>query len=212
MKLGAMPPRWHWVHPHDGSCGCDHDMDTGIKTSLYKYIDTMGVKCLNATREEDAVKVLKTFDKRLDMTDVVKSDADETLIFTIPFNGSITLKSIDIAGPPGSSHPATMKAYVNRDDIDFDSVDDIECVQEWIMVDGICSYETRVAKFQGVYSLTLYFPENFGADETVISYIGLYGTCLEMRRGPVIACYEVLGNASDNQMKSDNIMQSGVGF
>lgn len=208
-----MPPQRHYVHQPNGACGCDHfDLDTGIKSSLFRYIDDAGVKCLNAGSEEDAIKVFKPYDRREDTEDVVTSDADETLIFHIPFNGSVTVKAIEVSGPDGDTHPDKMKAFINRDDIDFDNVEELEPTQEWDMIDQMCSYETRVAKFQGVYSLTLYFPSNYGAENTVISYIGLYGTGMMMRREPVIAVYEIMGNPADNKTKSDWQSSSGVGY
>jgi hypothetical protein len=39
---------------------------------------------------------------------------------------------------------------------------------------------TRYAKFQGVSSLVLHFPENFGGDTTRISFIGLRGEATEV--------------------------------
>jgi hypothetical protein len=39
----------------------------------------------------------------------------------------------------------------------------------------------RYAKFQGVASLTLHFPRNFGANATCIHYIGLRGEATQVR-------------------------------
>lgn len=46
------------------------------------------------------------------------------------------------------------------------------------------------AKFNGVYSLDLYFPSNHGADHTTITFIGLRGEFTERRRQAVEAVYE----------------------
>lgn len=43
----------------------------------------------------------------------------------------------------------------------------------------------RIAKFNGVHTLTLHIPENFGADRTTITFIGLKGEFQEVRCGAV---------------------------
>lgn len=57
-------------------------------------------------------------------------------------------------------------------------VDSLEATQEWALTedhDGSKRYETLISKWNGVRSLTLYIPRNFGADTTKIYYIGLRG-------------------------------------
>jgi hypothetical protein len=46
------------------------------------------------------------------------------------------------------------------------------------------------AKFNGVHSIELHFPSNFGADHTSITFIGLRGEFMERRRQAVEAVYE----------------------
>lgn len=41
--------------------------------------------------------------------------------------------------------------------------------------DMIPEYPTKMTKFSNLRNITLYFPSNFGADATQISYIGLKG-------------------------------------
>ncbi|CAG8631694.1 23723_t:CDS:2 [Cetraspora pellucida] len=113
----------------------------------------------------------------------VESDVDEQLILFIPFTGSVKLKSISIKSGPGDSCPSKMKAYINREDIDFDTVDSYTATQEWELIsnpDNI-EYITRMAKMYNVRNLTLYFPENFGDDVTRIFYIGLKGEWTEIK-------------------------------
>ena len=47
-----------------------------------------------------------------------------------------------------------------------------DLVEEW--VDGV-EYLTKMSKFINVSSLTLYFPNNFGAELTKVYYIGFKG-------------------------------------
>lgn len=75
------------------------------------------------------------------------------------------LRGILVAGGDGGSAPSRMRAFVNRTDVDFDLAQQLPPAQEWGMVEdpsGSTEYQTRPAKFQGVASLTLHFPGNFG--------------------------------------------------
>lgn len=52
------------------------------------------------------------------------------LIITIEFTAAIKLKSITVVGSTETdSNPADMKAFLNRDDVDFDNVEDLDPVQ-----------------------------------------------------------------------------------
>ena len=75
-----------------------------------------------------------------------------------------------------------MRAFINRDDIDFDLAGELSPAQEWSLVDDATAsleYTTKLSKFQAVSSLTLYFPSNGGAPCTRIHFVGLRG---EVRR------------------------------
>ncbi len=48
------------------------------------------------------------------MSTLVESDADEELLFNIPFTGNVKLKGIIIAGENGETHPASVSLYKNR--------------------------------------------------------------------------------------------------
>ena len=77
-----------------------------------------------------------------------------------------------------------MRAFINRDDVDFALASELTPVQEWpaLVEDPTASveYATRLSKFQSVSSLTLHFPSNGGAPRTRIYFVGL--------RGEVRAC------------------------
>jgi hypothetical protein len=71
-----------------------------------------------------------------------------------------------------------MRAFINRDDVDFSLAAELTPVQEWSLVEDATAsveYATRFSKFQSVSSLTLHFPSNGGAACTRIFFIGLRG-------------------------------------
>lgn len=54
------------------------------------------------------------------------------------------------------------------------------------MVEGsndVIEYGVRVTKFTSVRNITLFFPENFGEDTSIVRYIGFKGEWTEVRRG-----------------------------
>lgn len=204
----------HDDHEHDH----DHDgPDRGSEFSLFRYVDIENVRCLNEETSGSCKYLFKPWDERLNESNPVLSDADEQLILIVPFTGSMKLKSIAIytggMSTDVGSAPEKMKAFVNRDDIDFDSVEDIKCTQEWELVnpltDGVerevIEYRTKMTKFTGVRQLILFFPSNFsGGDVTRIDYIGFKGEFEEFKREPVVTLYELNANPADHpEVKAD---------
>ncbi|KAJ3270486.1 hypothetical protein HDV01_007793 [Terramyces sp. JEL0728] len=186
--------------------GCDHIVDEGADMSLFSQINLNATRCLNAESENAFNDVFKPWDDRFDTSKVVRSDADEQLIMYIPFTSSIKLKSIAILGLNDDSGPSKIKVYINRHDVDFDNVEGIEPAQVFECVQNcpqgtVAQYLTKVTKFTNVRDLTLFVPSNFGADQTVISYIGLKGEFQTVNRDPIITNYELAANPADHKHK-----------
>ncbi|KAJ3118506.1 hypothetical protein HK098_005913 [Nowakowskiella sp. JEL0407] len=180
---------------------------------LFRQIDIPKVRCLNESVPDSAKSVFKTWDNRFDTTLYLESDVDEELIIFIPFTASLKVKSIAVRGGSDGQSPNLMKAFVNREDVDFDTVGSMTPDQEWSMVSAqntikeIPEYPTRIAKFTALRNLTLYFPSNFGADTSVILYIGLKGEHTEFTRDPIInTVYEL----SPNPAKLKNVGTESV--
>ncbi|RKP10839.1 galactose-binding domain-like protein [Thamnocephalis sphaerospora] len=196
----------HHEHGHGHGDGHDHthdEEDALVKDSLYEKIDREHVCGLNESQPGAAKTVIKPWHERRDTTQIVESDADEQLIVTVPFTGMVKLKSILLFGPQDASAPAKLKVYVNRDDIDFDTVDSTQETQAWELAHGagdVCEYHTRrLAKFSSVRSITLFFSENFGDDVTRLSYIGFRGEWTKIPAQPIITAYELRPNPADHK-------------
>jgi hypothetical protein len=119
------------------------------------------------------------------------------------FTGVVKLRSFTLIGGEEGKSPGKLKAFINREDIDFSVADTTTPTQEWELAedyngeiaypakydyttnDTTCDlssltnealpFSSRIHKFQNVSSLTLYIPENFGAPESRIYYLGLKG-------------------------------------
>lgn len=65
---------------------------------------------------------------------------------------------------------------------------------------GSIEYSTKVVTFNSVHHLSLYFPTNFGEEQTRIYYIGLRGEFSEAHHHGVTICtYETTPNVSDHK-------------
>ncbi|OVA08488.1 PITH domain [Macleaya cordata] len=130
------------------------------------------------------------------------------LIVNDRFTSDVKIKSISIVGGADGTSPAKMRAFINRDGIDFSDAQSMQPVQEWDLVEnlqGVLEYQTRYSRFQSVGSLTLHFPENFDAETTQIHYIGLKGEATQLKRDVVATIvYEVMPNPSDHKTRAES--------
>ncbi|GJS22275.1 PITH domain-containing protein 1 [Tanacetum coccineum] len=123
------------------------------------------------------------------------------------FTSDVKIKSISIVGGADGTSPSKMRAFINREGIDFSDAQSMQAVQEWDLAEnlqGVLEYQTRYSKFQGVGNLTLHFPDNFGGDTSRIQYIGLKGEATQLKRDAVVnIVYELMPNPSDHKAKSE---------
>jgi len=195
-------------HTHSCGAGCEHGQagalgeESGLEYSLYLRVDFERLTCLNETTENSGRKVFKAWENRLDKEDFVESDADEELLFNIPFTGNVKLKGIKVIGGEEDSHPEKVKLFKNRPNMTFDEAES-PADQEFSLVpdtDGSIEYKTKIVTFSSVHHLTLFFPSNMGADQTKIYYIGLSGEWTKASRvGVVNAVYEARPIPQDHQ-------------
>eukprot|EP00741_Cyanophora_paradoxa_P005696 tig00000903_g5522.t1 len=190
-------------------CDCEHEASCATcEELLNRYVDTTKVRCLNESVAGSCQKLFKTLAKKSDRSSFLESAADEQLMLHIPFTGAIKLKSICVIGE-GSSAPSKVKLYVNRADLDFGLAEQVPAAQEVeLQADpqGAIEYPLKIAKFQNVTDLTMFFSENFGADSTRIYYIGLKGSYTKMERRAVSAVYELRPQVADHKNKAENAL------
>ncbi|GMH44917.1 hypothetical protein BSKO_12874 [Bryopsis sp. KO-2023] len=204
-----------------GQCNHDHDCgeaDCGAAYSLYKHVDLPHVVCLNELEEGCCQKVFKPWSQRTDFSggSLKSNEDDPELLLHIPFTGSVTLKAFCIIGGPDGTSPSKVRAYINRDDLDFGSMEETAPLQEWSLQEdfrGVLEYPMQVFKFKGVYSLTLHFSENFGGDSSEVFFVGLKGEFSERNREAVEAVYEARALPKDHKVpgsEQGNISRMGM--
>ncbi|XP_047342170.1 PITH domain-containing protein 1 [Impatiens glandulifera] len=196
---------------HDHSC---EDHNCSSEFSLYKHIDFSKVSALNESVTGSVKSVFKSWERRLDTSEGIleSNEGDPELIVFIPFTSDVKIKSISVVGGADETSPSKMRAFINREGIDFSDAQTMQPVQEWDLVEnfqGILEYQTRYSKFQSVASLTLHFPESFGSDKSQIYYIGLKGEATQLKRDVIATIvYEIMPNPSDHKTRAE----TGGGF
>lgn len=97
---------------------------------------------------EQAARLFRPWEERADTSVLAESEDsdDPEIIIHVPLTSDVKLKSIAIIGGSGGSAPSQMRVWINRDDIDFSNVGDVEPLQEWSLNDGgleALEYPTR---------------------------------------------------------------------
>ncbi|CEP19394.1 hypothetical protein [Parasitella parasitica] len=203
-------------HCHNEHCEHDHDdlPESGEQFILYSKIDLENVRCLNESEPNSGKLTIRPWDQRQEDSKYVESDADEQLIFFIPFTGSVKLRSICLRTDCSDSAPSKMKVFINRDDVDFDTADSYTSTQEFELVQGsneVVEYGTKITKFSSVRNITLFFPENFGHDTSIVRFIGFKGEWTELKRDPIITVYEANANPADHKIPgAENKMNHSI--
>jgi len=100
---------------------------------------------------------------------VMESDADETLLFHIIFQGNVKLHSFQLKAPSDGRFPRSLKLFVNRGSgFGFDDAEAEEPEQS-IELSADSAGEKmllKFVKFQAVHKLSVYIDGNVGDEET----------------------------------------------
>ena len=91
------------------------------------------VACLNEAVAGSAKNVFRAWFERLQVPDTPldSNEDDAELLITIPFNGAVKIKAISIIGGSDGTSPSRLRAYTNRNDLDFATVADMAPTQAW---------------------------------------------------------------------------------
>jgi len=170
--------------------------------SLYRYVNADNVVCLNEQVPGSVKGIFKPWDKRLDTSKFVSSDADAELLITIPFTGVVKLKSATLIGGANSTAPGRLRLFANRDDLDFNNVGEMKPLQEIALVEdprGEIEWPLNTSRLSNVSVLIVHVPCSLGAERTCIYYLGLKGDFAPLKREAVVANYELRPQAAGNK-------------
>lgn len=182
-------------HSHDHDHAEPDDTNASLGTSLRPQIDFPGVQCLNESRPHAGRDILKLHEERLSTHPSLLSqedpDEDPELLLIVPFSEAVTMKTLSVlsyADAPGdvnphtnTAAPRTLRIYVNRPYLDFETVRDLaptatvnlvppshQFARDHAGFDGVgtIDYPLRPAgRFQNVSEIALYFCDNHAMPE-----------------------------------------------
>ena len=135
------------------------------------YVNT---SCLNEDDNAPHVNVLNDCDDRF-----CSSDADEQLLFRLPFKAAVKLSALKIQCPNAESAPTSVKLFINTTELGFDDAEEKKATEmieldPQALVSGAVIPLTFV-RYQFVDNISVFIPENNGDDITSISYLGFLG-------------------------------------
>ncbi|KAJ3360383.1 Thioredoxin-like protein 1 [Allomyces javanicus] len=144
-------------------------------------VDQSQVDCLNQKGDHSIKGLLKG-------TSTLESDVDEQLMINVAFQQTVKLHSIKFVAADHDTAPKTIKLFVNRVGMGFDSVDAVEPTQVLELTEEDYAVDKatalRFVKFQSVNNLSIFVEENFGGDELTvlkgIKFIGVSGDTTNM--------------------------------
>lgn len=116
---------------HSCSRNCQHVDESNVgQWNLYTKIDMYNLQCFNEKHDGSGKDVFRAWEERLDRSkviineelthylflekkkQVVESDDDPELLFSIPFNGAVKITGLCVIGENDPSHPNTVKLSV----------------------------------------------------------------------------------------------------
>lgn len=231
-------------HSHDHDHSEPDDTNAALGASLRPSIDLPSVRCLNESRPGAGRDVLKLYEDRRtpDPSLLSQEDPDEDpeLLLIVPFSEAVTMRSLSVmshadapersvgaAAAATTAAPRTLRIYVNRPDLDFETVRDLQPAATLSIVPsshqwtdehagGTIDYPLRPAgRFQNVSEIALYFCDNHAMPEgaggsnemddsdedriqTEITYVGFKGKGTNVKRKAVKCVYETQGMKKDH--------------
>ncbi|KTW26706.1 hypothetical protein T552_02712 [Pneumocystis carinii B80] len=189
--------------PHNTAC--IHEAQEDHASWLFPHIDLDGICTFNEARQGMGRSIVKSWSNRLDTTKILESDADDQLILYIPFTGIVKLRSIVLRCFPEETAPKRCEIFMNRQDVDFDTIESLKPVQSMDLVapedaGEIIEYPVKTQFYQSCENITLFFPGNWSKeeDQTRICLLGFKGIWSELKKQPVITLYEAAPNPMDH--------------
>jgi hypothetical protein len=156
-----------------------------LPQDLVEEIEWTSVECLNQDDSFPAENALKSGLRDQDQM-LLKSDADEQLLLTVPFKQLVKLHSMRVVAPVGDTAPRKLKLFVNAPSMGFEDAESRKAAQEIELtaeqLAGDKPFPLNYVKFQRVSQVTLFFEDNAsGGDEDVtdVARIDLLGFTVE---------------------------------
>lgn len=178
--------------------------------NLYQHI--AAAEALNVQDSSTARTIFRPFVRRLESHGSLRSDGDEEMLVKVTFSSPCSVRRLMvIGGGRPAHHPRRVRVYVERENIDFQSIEDIRPAFETSLPvndTGEAFVNTHpVGAFTNIMNVAFFFDANHGSvDETVVQYIGMQGDHTHDKREAVTATYEVLcqGHGTSTELQTQH--------
>ncbi|TGJ86774.1 hypothetical protein E0Z10_g1969 [Xylaria hypoxylon] len=218
----------HSHHNHDHDHDHSDDITPALQHSLYQHIRFDEIDTMNESQRDSGKAIVKkTWSERQQVEPELVSQVDEQMLMNVPFTGQVKLHSILLRSSPSTSAPRTLRVFINRDNLDFNNVDNISPTQEFELsqTSEVQELPVRRVLFNSVRRLTLFFVDNFGThlrvsdsdnesdsdeeESTRLSYLGFKGEWMQLGRAPAQILYEAAPNPNDHTLKGTDTKRLG---
>ncbi|KAH7886837.1 DUF1000-domain-containing protein [Phlebopus sp. FC_14] len=174
------------------------------QSNLFAYIDRDNVHGLNLAIPEQAKAIIKPWAEREDTTQWADSGVDDQLIIHVPFAQNVRIKSLVLKLGRGDCTPRHLRIYANYPNIvDFADAENTKPHLNISLLEGetgVVDYPLRVAAFASVHSLSLYFGDSTGGDQTRVYYLGFKGDSRTPRKEATKKLDIPAANAADSPL------------
>ena len=113
-----------------------------------------------------------------------ESDYGVEMVVLIPFAGEVKVKSVCVAGGVEGQAPSKMKVYKNEETVDFNIIEEKKAIMTIDLAEnplGDIDYPLNLSKFTNCTNIVLGFEESFGANTSLINFIGMKGQMLRAK-------------------------------
>ncbi|KIK91487.1 hypothetical protein PAXRUDRAFT_830816 [Paxillus rubicundulus Ve08.2h10] len=190
------------------------DLSGTDQANLFPYIDRDNVYGLNLVVPEQAKALFKPWSEREDTTQFADSGIDDQMIIHVPFAQNVRIKSVILKLGRGEMTPRHLKIFANYPNIiDFTDAENTKPHLDISLLEGgteAVEYPLRVAAFTSVNSLSLYFGDSVGGDQSRVYYVGFKGDSRTQRKGATKKLDIPAANAGDAPLV-DRVKQNAGG-
>lgn len=199
---------------HAHSAGCQCEADDGEKFSLYRFVNVLGLRALNASGDSNVKRVLRPESEKRDDSVFVQSDEDDeddpAFILVVPFTGSVRLRKVVVMAA-GETCPTEVALFKNVEASFGGTEQPTQVLRLGDDPTGEVELAVLAPKFNDCRLLSLRF-RNARGGAARIGYVGLLGDYMRPQARLAGVVYESAPQAKDHQARADSAPNSALGL
>ncbi len=199
---------------HAHSAGCQCEADDGEKFSLYRFVNVLGLRALNATADSNVRRVLRPESEKMGHDELFvaseEEDDDAAFILVVPFLGSVRLRKVVVLAA-GESCPTELALFKNVEASFGGAEQPTQVLRLGDDAEGAAELPVLAPKFNDCRTLSLRFSNARGGTARV-GYVGLLGDYLRPQARLAGVVYESAPQMKDHQTRAENAPGNNVGM